>query len=243
MLQTRPIPPQEQSTKSPQSSIHSSQHQRVESRTVTPQMSSTQGHDDLIGENPAEALTGHRPVLNPGSCARRLENLEYKTDRAKSELMRSISADISATFICIKQHIEAGTLLGDQTNVIEDAAQIIHETDIGTRRSLTRDVRRLRRDRNWSQKQYSKLTTEIDSLANVYESKVEELTKSLRETKGEVQQLREERDLLLASLRAKGLQVPQVNEEGDGGDGDEEHISGEIEGTGTEVEVEQPVGK
>ncbi|KAJ5344472.1 hypothetical protein N7452_002476 [Penicillium brevicompactum] len=222
MPQTRPILPREDYVESPQPPNHSSRKRYAAPDTMMRQRNPTfpsGARLGLYGNATPEALAEPGPILYPGSCARRLENLEHKSHQAKSELMRSISADISATFICIKQHIEAGTLSGDQTDVIEDATQAIYETDIRMRHSLKRDVRRLRKERNWSQRQYCKLAAQLDSLVNAYDTKVQGLTTTLQEMNGDVQHLREERDMLLASLQTRGSHVPQVNE--DGGDGDE----------------------
>ncbi|OQE83831.1 hypothetical protein PENNAL_c0030G06975 [Penicillium nalgiovense] len=137
----------------------------------------------------------------PGSCALRLENLELQTSTTKGELMASIAADICATFISIAKYSEEGILQAQHTGVIDKVIQTIRETDVKRRHLLDRQVHRLRKDRKWIRKKYSRLAGQADGLSRAYQTKMRKLSISLREAREEVARLRRERDMLLTCLK------------------------------------------
>ncbi|KAJ5971613.1 uncharacterized protein N7479_001531 [Penicillium vulpinum] len=150
------------------------------------------------------AMAPHQPSQQqntPGSCALRLERLEQQTSTTKGELMASVAADICATFISIAKYSEEGILQGQHTGVIDKVIQTIRDTDVKQRHLLDRQVRRLRKERKWMQKKYSRLAGQADGLGRAYQAKMQRMRISLREARGEVAQLRRELDMLQASLK------------------------------------------
>ncbi|KAJ5505271.1 Isopropylmalate dehydrogenase [Penicillium expansum] len=168
---------------------------------------------------PAMAPDHSSQQPKPGSCALRLENLEQQTSAEKGELMVSIAADICATFISIAKYSEDGTLQAQHTGVIDNVIQTIRDTDVKQRHLLDRQVRRLRKERNWVRKKYSRLVGQADALGRAYQTKMRKLRISLREAQAEVARLQNERDILRAWLKKN------VIEEG-ASDGD---VDGEFE--------------
>ena len=174
-------------------------------------------------------MAPHHPSQQPntpGSCALRLESLEEQTSTAKSELMASIAADICATFISIAKYSEEGTLQARHTDVIDKVIQTIRDTDVKQRRLLDRQVQRLRKERKWIQKKYSRLAVQADSLGRAYQTKMRKLRISLHEAQGEVVRLRIERDMLRDCLRKNDIEVGYSNEN-DNADGECEVDMGE----------------
>ncbi|KAJ5597285.1 hypothetical protein N7537_007369 [Penicillium hordei] len=161
----------------------------------------------------------------PGSCALRLENLEGQTSTTKGELMASVAADICATFISIARYSEEGTLQAQHTRVIDKVIQTIRDTDVKQRHLLDRHVRRLRKERALIRKNYSRLAGQADTLGRAYLTKMRKLSTSLREARGEVARLQNERDMLRACLK-KNLPEDASNDNVDGRGGD---IDGEYE--------------
>jgi hypothetical protein len=135
-----------------------------------------------------------------GSCTLRLENLEAQTSKTKRELMHSIAQDICATFTCIAKHAEAGNLEDQHTDVIDNVIKIIRDTDVKSRHRLDKRWRRLRKERDWLRIKHRKMGREIDEFSLLYRKKVGDLTVALRERNHEVEQLRAERELLLAKI-------------------------------------------
>jgi SMC interacting uncharacterized protein involved in chromosome segregation len=167
----------------------------------------------------------------PGFCALRLENLEHQTSTTKSELMASIAADICATFISIAKYSEEGVLQAQHTSVIDKVIQTIRDTDVKQRHLLDRQVRRLRKERKWIRKKYSRLAGQADGLSRAYQTKMRQLTISLREAQEEVAHLRRERDMLLACLK-KDVIEGVSNDNADGEfevDAAAEDVDGEYE--------------
>ncbi|KAJ5961453.1 hypothetical protein N7501_006394 [Penicillium viridicatum] len=160
----------------------------------------------------------------PGSCALRLENLEQQTSTTKGELMVSVAADICATFISIAKYSEKGTLQAQHTGVIDNVIQTIRDTDVKQRHLLDRQVRRLRKEKKWIRKKYSRLAGQADALGRAYQTKMRKLSTSLREARGEVACLQSERDMLRACLK-KNVPEDASNGKVDG----EEDIDGEYE--------------
>ncbi|KAJ5393147.1 uncharacterized protein N7487_010788 [Penicillium crustosum] len=161
----------------------------------------------------------------PGSCALRLENLEQQTSTTKGELMASVAADICATFISIAKYSEEGTLQAQHTGVIDNVIQTIRDTDVKQRHLLDRQVRRMRKERKWIRKKYSRLAGQADALGRAYQTKMRKLSTSLREARGEVARLQNERDMLRACLKKK---VPE-DASNDNVDGEGEDVDGEYE--------------
>lgn len=160
-------------------------------------------------------MTPSQPTI-PGSCALRLENLEQQTSLTKGELMESIATDICATFISIAKHSEAGTLQAMHTRPIDRVIMTIRDTDVRQRRSLEKQVRRLRKERNWTRKKYSKIARETDALACAYKLKVRRLSSSLLKAQEEAEQLRSELDVLRACMKKRGIDTEPVDEDVDG---------------------------
>ncbi|KAJ5206418.1 Isopropylmalate dehydrogenase [Penicillium cf. griseofulvum] len=177
-----------------------------------------------IPSTPANAP--HHPIQlpnTPGSCALRLEDLAQQTSATKGELMASIAADICATFISIAKYSEEGTLHAQHTGVIDKVIQTIRDTDVKQRHLLDRRVRRLRKEKKWMRKKYSRLAGQADGLGRTYQTKARKLKISLREAQGEVVRLQNERDMLRACLKNKGC-GPDDNVDGEG-----EEVDGEYE--------------
>ncbi|KAJ5700771.1 hypothetical protein N7536_003784 [Penicillium majusculum] len=165
----------------------------------------------------------------PGSCALRLENLEQQTSTTKSELMVSVAADICATFISIAKYSEEGTLQAQHTGVIDNVIQTIRDTDVKQRHLLDRQVRRLRKERNWIRKRYSRLASQTDALGRTYQTKMRKLRTSLSEARGEVARLQSERDMLRACLKKnvpEDVSNDNVDREGEDVDGEYEVVEG-----------------
>ncbi|CAI7577656.1 unnamed protein product [Penicillium palitans] len=177
----------------------------------------TSSEKPTTSSTPAMAPEHPRQQPNtPGSCALRLENLEQQTSTAKGELMISVAADICATFISIAKYSEEGTLQAQHTGVIDNVKQ---------RHLLDRQVRRLRKERNWIRKKYSRLAGQADGLGRAYQTKMRKLSTSLREARGEVARLQSERDMLRACLKKN---VPE-DVSNDNVDGQGEDVDGEYE--------------
>ncbi|KXG53278.1 Isopropylmalate dehydrogenase [Penicillium griseofulvum] len=177
-----------------------------------------------IPSTPATALYHPTRLPNtPGSCALRLENLEQQTSATKSELMASIAADICATFISIAKYSEDGTLHAQHTGVIDMVIQTIRDTDVKQRHLLDRQVRRLRKEKKWIRKKYSRLAGQADGLGRTYQTKARKLKIALREAQGEVMRLQNERDMLQAFLKNRGYAL------NDNVDGKGEEVDGEYE--------------
>ncbi|KGO74242.1 Isocitrate and isopropylmalate dehydrogenases family [Penicillium italicum] len=152
----------------------------------------------------------------PGSCALRLENLEQKTSTKKRELMVSIAADICATFISIAKYSEDGTLQAQHTGVIDNVIQTIRDTDVKQRHLLDRQVHRLRKERNWIRKKYSRLVGQADALSRAYQTKMRKLRTSLRVAQADVARLQNEQEMLRACLRKNVIGEGASNEGLDG---------------------------
>lgn len=114
--------------------------------------------------------------------------------------MHSIAQDICATFTCIAKHAEAGNLEDQHTDVIDNVIKIIRDTDVKSRHRLEKRWRRLRKERDWLRIKHRKMGREIDEFSLLYRKKVRDLTVALRERNHEVEQLRAERELLLAKI-------------------------------------------
>lgn len=186
----------------------------------------TSSEKPTTSSTPAMAPEHPRQQPNtPGSCALRLENLEQQTSTAKGELMISVAADICATFISIAKYSEEGTLQAQHTGVIDSVIQTIRDTDVKQRHLLDRQVRRLRKERNWIRKKYSRLAGQADGLGRAYQTKMRKLSTSLREARGEVARLQSERDMLRACLKKN---VPE-DVSNDNVDGQGEDVDGEYE--------------
>lgn len=160
-------------------------------------------------------------MLGPGSCALRLANLESQAPQIKSELMQSIAEDISATFILVSRHVAAGTLEHRQTDILDNVIRTIRDTDLGRRKLLERETRRLRKERNWLRKRHSTMAGEMDALATGYNKKMQELRTLLRETRGEVVRLQKERELLLNCVQMKGVDISKAHGKEGGVDAEE----------------------
>lgn len=139
--------------------------------------------------------------------------------------MVSVAADICATFISIAKYSEEGTLQSQHTRVIDKVIQTIRDTDVKQRHLLDRQVRRLRKERAWIWKKYSRLAGQADTLGRAYQTKIRKLSTSLREARGEVARLQSERDILRACLKKN---VPE-DASNDNVDGEKEDIDGEYE--------------
>ncbi|KAJ5477622.1 hypothetical protein N7530_003131 [Penicillium desertorum] len=181
------------------------------------------------------AMAPDHPIQQPntpGFCALRLENLEHQTSTTKSELMASIAADICATFISIAKYSEEGVLQAQHTSVIDKVIQTIRDTDVKQRHLLDRQVLRLRKERKWIRKKYSRLAGQADGLSRAYQTKMRQLTISLREAREEVAHLWRERDMLLACLKKDVIEEGVSNDNADGEfevDAAAEDVDGEYE--------------
>lgn len=166
--------------------------------------------------------------LKPGFCALRLENLDQQPSATKRELMVSIAADICATFISIAKYSEDGTLQARHTGVIDNVIQTIRDTDVKQRHLLDRQVHRLRKERKWIRKKYSRLAGQADGLGRAYQTKIQNLRISLRELQAEVARLQKERDMLQACFKKKIIEEGASNEDVDGefevDEGEEGHL-------------------
>jgi SMC interacting uncharacterized protein involved in chromosome segregation len=146
--------------------------------------------------------------------------------------MASIAADICATFISIAKYSEEGILQAQHTDVIDKVIQTIRDTDVKQRHLLDRQVRRLRKDRKWIRKKYSRLAGQADGLSRAYQTKMRKLSISLREARGEVARLRRERDMLSTCLKKDVIEESASNDDADGKfevDADAEDVDGEFE--------------
>lgn len=194
----------------------SSQPQSVTPGTIAPL-------EDRVDPGTAPSALPRQDALEylpaPGSLALRLEGLEFMSPQAKSRLMDSIAADISAIFISIKQHVESGILQDIQTRVIDEVIKLIRDTDVNCRRGLMRRVRHLHRDRKWIHARHMKLTRRSHRLSLV-------LWKRLNANR----KLQEERDSLLEYIRSSGLEVPPQFENADDRPEVESREQADIEG-------------
>lgn len=130
--------------------------------------------------------------------------------------MRSIAADICATFISIGRHSEEGNLLAEHTDVIDAVILTIRDTDVRQRRSLENRVHRLHKERNWLRKKHAKVTAEADVLARAYKAKMRALKSSLQKAREELEQLRSERVILQNALEKKRVENGTDDEDADG---------------------------
>jgi SMC interacting uncharacterized protein involved in chromosome segregation len=145
--------------------------------------------------------------------------------------MASIVADICATFISIAKYSEEGVLQAQHTSVIDKVIQTIRDTDVKQRHLLDRQVRQLRKERKWIRKKYSRLAGQADGLSRAYQTKMRQLSISLREAREEVAHLRRERGMLLACLK-KDVIEGVSNDNADGEfevDAAAEDVDGEYE--------------
>jgi SMC interacting uncharacterized protein involved in chromosome segregation len=144
--------------------------------------------------------------------------------------MASIAADICATFISIAKYSEDGTLHAKHTGVIDMVIQTIRDTDVKQRHLLDRQVRRLRKEKKWIRKKYSRLAGQADGLGRTYQTKARKLKIALREAQGEVMRLQNERDMLRACLKNRGYALSgNVDGKGEEVDGEYELAEGEDE--------------
>lgn len=81
-------------------------------------------------------------------------------------------------------------------------------------------------------KKHAKTVGMADALARGYRNKVQGLTQLLREARGKVVQLRAERNLLLACVKKKGVEVNGAEGEIEVDTGDEAVKDAEVEGNG-----------
>ncbi|CDM37722.1 unnamed protein product [Penicillium roqueforti FM164] len=213
--------------------------------TSTPPQSPLQGEsptrNGVLNMSPPTPTTPLTPPMaprhpsqhqnTPGSCALRLENLAQQTSTAKSELMTSVAADICATFISIAKYSEEGTLQARHTDVIDKVIQTIRDTDVKQRRLLDRQVQRLRKERKWIRKKYSRLAVQADGLGRAYQMKMRKLRISLQEAQGEVVRLRIERDMLRDCFKKYNIEDSYSN--------DNDNVDGKCEvDTGEDVDGE-----
>jgi hypothetical protein len=110
--------------------------------------------------------------------------------------MHSLAEDISATFICIGKHIEAGTLNRKQTRVIDNVIKTIQDTDVEHCMFLERKVLRLRRERHFLRKRHGIVAGQADTLARRWKHLALEKAQLLKEARGEIVRLRGDGDIL-----------------------------------------------
>jgi hypothetical protein len=153
---------------------------------------------------------------NPGSCTRRLDNLERKSSEAKGKVLQSIAQDICDTFMIIARYTEAGVLQDKHTRTIDNVIMIIRDTDVKQRRFLEKTNRQLRKERYRAHQRLERLTSIGDALGCDAKRKVERLKNELREARGEIAQLQAERDLLREWAMKKGIVAEATVEDADG---------------------------
>ncbi|KOS37760.1 hypothetical protein ACN38_g11424 [Penicillium nordicum] len=225
------ITPESPREESPQEESPQEQSAQGQSptRNKAPSMSS-----EMPATSSKAAMAPNHPSQQPntpGSCALRLQNLEQQTSTTKGELMVSVAADICATFISIAKYSEKGTLKAQHTGVIDNVIQTIRGTDVKQRYLLDRQVRRLRKERNWIRNKYLRLADQADAMGCAHRTKMQNLSTSLRKARREVARLQSERDMLRACLKKKvtkavsnGNVDVDVDAEGDDIDGEYEII-------------------
>ena len=169
--------------------------------------------------------------LNTRSITRQLDGLESKTSQEKVQIMESIATEIGATFMGIQQHIDAGTLQGHETDAIETVTDIINGTDGNRRRMLERQVRRLRKERNWTLRRH--LGRPNPGVLSDVLPRLEEENRRLQEEnewwRSRTEGLRLERDSLLNRLQAKEPDIAPPTEAEEDGE-PEERTQAETEG-------------
>lgn len=110
----------------------------------------------------------------------RLNGIEHKSQKAKTELLHSISDDLRALLMCIGQHVEAGNLDAKSTAPLDEVIGMIRDTGIGYRRSLERRLRRSRKQKRWLQREYRGVVRSTEALARAYKAKVQTLKNVVR---------------------------------------------------------------
>jgi hypothetical protein len=83
--------------------------------------------------------------FGPGSCALRLDNIDWLSSDQKTELISSVANDISAAFIYIAKQAEAGNLTAAHTASINDVIKTIRDTEAKQRRRLEQKIARYRK--------------------------------------------------------------------------------------------------
>ncbi|KAF7590684.1 hypothetical protein BBP40_002519 [Aspergillus hancockii] len=95
-------------------------------------------------------MLSSKHIYTPGSCAMRLQNLETLSSASKSTLLRSITDDMSAVFICISKQLSHGTLSAKHTHPLHDFIKSISKAETSEYLRLQRKVERYRqRERQW----------------------------------------------------------------------------------------------
>ncbi|KAL2009662.1 hypothetical protein VTN00DRAFT_5469 [Thermoascus crustaceus] len=144
------------------------------------------------------------PLLRrPGSCAMRLTDIDTLSSALKTDLLRSIATDISATFIYIAKQAEAGNLSTIHTAPINSIIRIIKDTEVAQRRALERKVRRyerqarrLREKRKMVKSGLGQVVKKAEEVLGGYRGRVEGLKGELRGVRRELELVREKYELL-----------------------------------------------
>lgn len=151
------------------------------------------------GTAPPDILS---PEISPsGSCAMRLQGLESMSDLQKTELVASISTDIRAFILCLREHINAGNIDIQHTRSFENVVKLIQGTDLMHRKMLIQKVRRLRKERRSTREDLRQFYRKADELAREQMSQVRGLKERVQEIRKEMGILQWELDLLRLSRR------------------------------------------
>lgn len=120
-------------------------------------------------------------------------------------MIRSISTDISAAFVLISQHAEAGHLEEKHTAPINTVLEVINKTELSQREGLEESVRkyqrrtrRMRKERAWLKKEFTQVVEEIEEVSGIWKDRV----KRLESVWEELAEVRKECEILRA---AKGM--------------------------------------
>ena len=148
----------------------------------------------------------------PGSCAMRLQGLESMSDLQKTELVASISTDIRAFILCLREHINAGNIDIQHTRSFDNVVDLIQGTDLTHRKMLIRKVRHLRKERRSAREGLRQFYRNADELAREQMSQVRELKERVQEIRKEMGILQWELDLLRLSRRRNQGNENEKNE-------------------------------
>ncbi|KAJ5662574.1 uncharacterized protein N7477_010190 [Penicillium maclennaniae] len=138
-------------------------------------------------------------VPPPGSCAMRLQGLENMSKLQKTELVDSISTDIRALILCLREHINAGNIDIQHTRSFDILINLIQQTDLTHQRMLVRKVRRLRKERHRVRKDLRQFYRNVDELARKQMSQVRKLKERLQDSRKKMAILLRELDFLRLS--------------------------------------------
>ncbi|KAJ5797358.1 uncharacterized protein N7503_006654 [Penicillium pulvis] len=131
------------------------------------------------------------------SLAMRLQGIEDWSSELKTATLTSIADDVAMALMLIGKHSETGILNHTHTQRISDVIDIVLNTD---ERLARRKIRRLRKRNREQKRAYRLLASATKEALEKYEAKVHMLKARVLSLRGEVRDLKEERELHLEQI-------------------------------------------